>query len=137
MCQALTLAHDVLARWLPQHRTASRPSSSTSPTARRPTATLHAAADALRSLIHQRRQCAALQRPPFGKGRAKPSSFPPKPGRAARRTRPLMFELSSPDATMRAIAQQEGYVVDEQSRGFVFNADMVSRDQVPGHRHAT
>ena len=38
-----------------------------------------------------------------------------------------MFELSSMlTPTMRSIAQQEGYSVGEASRGFVFNADMVS-----------
>lgn len=126
MAQALTLAHDVLARWLPQHPDSFPPIviniSDGEPTDGDPST----AAEALRSLATSDGNVLLFNVHLSSKG-AKPIEFPAHPDALPDKHARLMFELSSPlTPAMRTLAQQEGFVIEEGSRGFVFNADMVS-----------
>ncbi|HLV78956.1 MAG TPA: vWA domain-containing protein, partial [Chthonomonadaceae bacterium] len=58
---------------------------------------------------------------------AKPIEFPDSEAGLPDKFAQLLFRLSSPlPEYMRAIAQQEGFNATQDTRGFVFNADMVS-----------
>lgn len=59
--------------------------------------------------------------------RAAPVEFPDTEATLPDQYAKLLFHLSSPlPGYMRNVAQQEGYPVTDGTRGFVFNADMVS-----------
>ena len=126
MCQAFTLAHDVLARWLAQHPDSFPPIVINITDGEATDGDPSSAADALRKLATSdgnvllfNVQLSAMETAPI-EFPAQPDPLPDKHAR-------LMFELSSPlTPHMRSVAQQEGYTVGEGSRGFVFNADMVS-----------
>ena len=126
MCQAFVTAHDILTRWIAQHPDSFPPIVINITDGEATDGNPSAAAAALRDLqtsdgnvllfnIHLSAKAgAAIEFP------AQVDLLPDEFARS-------MFELSSPlTTTMRTIAQQEGYPVDEQSRGFVFNADMVA-----------
>jgi hypothetical protein len=126
MCQAFTLAHDVLARWLAQHPDSFPPIVINITDGEATDGDPSSAADALRKLATSdgnvllfNVQLSAME--------AAPIEFPAQPDQLPDKHARLMFELSSAlTPYMRAVAQQEGYSVGEGSRGFVFNADMVS-----------
>ena len=84
------------------------------------------AADALRSLATSDGNV-LLFNVQLSAKEASPIEFPAQPDQLPDKHARLMFELSSAlTPYMRTVAQQEGYAVGEGSRGFVFNADMVS-----------
>jgi hypothetical protein len=126
MCQALTLAHDVLVRWLPQHPDSFPPIVINITDGEATDGDPSTAADALRSLVTSDGNLLLFNVHLSAKG-AKPIEFPASADQLPDQHAQLMFELSSPlTPYMRTIAQQEGYSVAEGSRGFVFNADMIS-----------
>jgi hypothetical protein len=126
MCQALVLAHDILKRWIDQHPDSFPPIVINITDGEATDGNPSAAATALRGLATSDGNVLLFNIHLSAKAGAAvefPSTEDALPDEFAR----SMFELSSVlTATMRSIAQQEGYVVDEQSRGFVFNADMVA-----------
>jgi hypothetical protein len=126
MCQALVLAHDILKRWIDQHPDSFPPIVINITDGEATDGNPNAAAAALRGLTTSDGNVLLFNIHLSAKAGAAvefPSTVDALPDEFAR----SMFELSSVlTATMRNIAQQEGYVVDEQSRGFVFNADMVA-----------
>ena len=126
MCQALTLAHDVLARWLPQHPDSFPPIVINITDGEATDGNPAGAALALRDLSNNDGNVLLFNIHLSSKG-AKPIEFPDTMDNLPDQYAKQMFELSSMlTPTMRSIAQQEGYSVGEASRGFVFNADMVS-----------
>jgi hypothetical protein len=126
MCQAFTLAHDVLARWLPQHPDSFPPIVINITDGEATDGDPSTAADALRSLATSDGSVLLFNVHLSAKG-AKPIEFPDSADQLPDQHAQLMFELSSPlTPTMRTVAQQEGYTVAEGSRGFVFNADMIA-----------
>ena len=126
MAQALTLAHDVLARWLPHHPDSFPPIVINISDGEATDGDPSIAADALRSLATSDGNVLLFNVHLSAKG-ARPIEFPARPDALPDEHARLMFDLSSPlTPAMRTIAQQEGFVVEEGARGFVFNADMVS-----------
>ncbi len=126
MCQALTLAHDVLAAWLPQHPDSFPPIVINITDGEATDGNPAAAATALRDLQNNDGHVLLFNIHLSSKG-GRPIEFPPVTDNLPDQYARQMFELSSLlTPTMRTIAQQEGYSATESSRGFVFNADMVS-----------
>lgn len=126
MCQALTLAHDVLSRWLPQHPDSFPPIVINITDGEATDGNPSGAAAALRSLQNNDGNVLLFNIHLSSKG-AQPIEFPESADQLPDQYAKLMYELSSPlTPTMRTLAQQEGYSTGESSRGFVFNADMVS-----------
>lgn len=126
MTQALTLAHDVLARWLPHHSDSFPPIVINISDGEATDGDPSTAADALHSLATSDGNTLLFNVHLSAKG-AKPIEFPARPDALPDEHARLMFDLSSPlTPAMRAIAQQEGFSADEGCRGFVFNADMIS-----------
>lgn len=126
MCKALSSAADVLSTWLAQHPSSFPPivinitdgeSTDGDPTE---------AAEKLRGLSSDDGNV-ILFNLHLSSHRATPVEFPDSeeglPDKYAR----LLFRMSSLlPPYMRSAAADEGYVVSDGSRGFVFNADMVS-----------
>jgi hypothetical protein len=126
MCQAFTLAHDVLSRWLPQHPDSFPPIVINITDGEATDGVPAQAATALRNLANNDGNVLLFNIHLSSKG-ARPIEFPDTTANLPDQHAEQMFELSSLlTPTMRAIAQQEGYTAGEGSRGFVFNADMVS-----------
>jgi hypothetical protein len=126
MCQALTLAHEVLGRWLPQHPDSFPPIVINITDGEATDGNPAGAALALRDLANNDGSVLLFNIHLSSKG-ARPIEFPDTTDNLPDQYARQMFELSSPlTPTMRMIAQQEGYAANESSRGFVFNADMVS-----------
>ena len=126
MCQALTLAHEVLGRWLPQHPDSFPPIVINLTDGEATDGNPAPSATALRDLQSSDGNVLLFNIHLSSKG-ARPIEFPDTPSSLPDQYAKQMFDLSSTlTPTMRAIAQQEGYGVGESSRGFVFNADMVS-----------
>jgi hypothetical protein len=126
MCKALSTATDVLSSWLAQHPSSFPPivinitdgeSTDGDPTE---------AAEKLRALSNDDGNV-ILFNLHLSSHRATPVEFPDSeeglPDQYAR----LLFRISSPlPSYMCSVAADEGYRVSDGSRGFVFNADMVS-----------
>lgn len=126
MCQALTLAHDVLSRWLAQHPDSFPPIVINITDGEATDGDPSSAADSLRKLATSDGNV-LLFNVQLSAKEAAPIEFPAQPDQLPDQHARLMFELSSAlTPYMRTVAQQEGYSVGEESRGFVFNADMVS-----------
>ncbi len=126
MCQALTMAHDVLSRWLAQHPDSFPPIVINITDGEATDGDPSSAADALRKLATSDGNV-LLFNVQLSAKEAAPIEFPSQPDQLPDQHARLMFELSSIlTPYMRTVAQQEGYTVGEGSRGFVFNADMVS-----------
>ena len=126
MCQALNLAHDILSRWLPQHPDSFPPIVINITDGEATDGDPSTAADALRNLASSDGNVLLFNVHLSSKG-AQPIEFPDKPDALPDQYARLMFDLSSPlTPFMRSVAQQEGYAIAEGSRGFVFNADMIS-----------
>ncbi len=126
MCEALTRAHQVLSDWLTQHPGCFPPivinitdgeSTDGDPTA---------PATNLRDLTGDDGNI-LLFNVHLSSQAATPIEFPDSENGLPDKYAQLLFRLSSllPEY-MRGIAQQEGFAVTDQTRGFVFNADMVS-----------
>jgi len=126
MAQAFTLAHDVLARWLAQHPDSFPPIVINISDGEATDGDPSTAADALRSLSTGDGNVLLFNVHLSAKG-AKPIEFPDNANLLPDEHARLMFDLSSPlTPYMRTVAQQEGFAATEGSRGFVFNADMIS-----------
>lgn len=126
MCQVLTQAHEILSRWIGQHPDSFPPIVINITDGEATDGNPTAAADALRGLQTSDGNVLLFNIHLSSKG-GKPIEFPDVADNLPDQYARLMFELSSPlTPAMRAIAQQEGYVTGEASRGFVFNADMVA-----------
>jgi len=126
MCQALTQAHTILSNWLPQHADSFPPIVINITDGEATDGNPTAAATALRALESNDGNVLLFNIHLSSKG-GSPIEFPDTPANLPDQYAQLMFDLSSTlTATMRSIAQQEGYAASESSRGFVFNADMVS-----------
>lgn len=126
MCQAFVLTHDILARWIEQHPDSFPPIVINITDGEATDGNPGAAAASLRDLATSDGNVLLFNIHLSAKAGAAvefPSAVDTLPDEFAR----SMFDLSSQlTPTMRTIAQQEGYAVDEGSRGFVFNADMVA-----------
>ena len=126
MCQAFVSAHDVLTRWLAQHPDSFPPIVINITDGEATDGDPSMPADALRKLQSSDGNVLLFNIHLSSKG-APPIEFPDTADALPDQYAQLMFELSSPlTPYMRTVAQQEGYSVSENSRGFVFNADMVS-----------
>lgn len=126
MCQAMNRVQGILAGWLAQHVTCFPPivinitdgeSTDGGPTS---------AAEGIKNLASNDGNVLLLNLH-LSSQRAMPSEFPDSEAGLPDQYAQLLFRLSSllPDY-MRSIAQQEGFRVSDGTRGFVFNADMVS-----------
>ncbi len=126
MCEALTRAHQILSEWLAQHPGCFPPivinitdgeSTDGDPTA--PATRLQDLTSDDGNLL--------LFNLHLSSQSALPIEFPDSEGGLPDKHAQLLFRMSSllPEY-MRGIAQQEGFPVTDQTRGFVFNADMVS-----------
>lgn len=126
MCQALGLAHKVLADWLSHHPDCFPPIVINITDGEATDGNPSQAANALRSLSSSDGNVLLFNIHLSSKA-AHPVEFPAVADMLPDHYARLMFDLSSPlTAAMRSAAQQEGYSVSDESRGFVFNADMVA-----------
>jgi hypothetical protein len=126
MCGALTRATSILEGWLAQHPDSFPPivinitdGEATDGDPSVPAAALRQLSssdgEALLFTLHLSSQTAA------------PVEFPASDANLPDNFARLLFNCSSPlPEYMRAIAQQEGYAVEDGARGFVFNADIVA-----------
>ena len=126
MCEALRRAETILSSWLPQHASSFPPivinitdgeSTDGDPTG---------AADSLQKLASDDGNV-VLFNLHLSSQRATPVEFPDSESGLPDQYAKLLFRISSPlPDYMRIVAGEEGYQVSDGSRGFVFNADMVS-----------
>jgi hypothetical protein len=126
MCEALRQAHAAMSAWLQEHPECFPPivinitdGESTDGDPTQP-------AEALKSLASQDGNL-LLFTVHLSSQRAAPLEFPSDAAGLPDKYAQLLFSISSPlPDYMRAVASQEGYAVGDGTRGFVFNADMVS-----------
>jgi hypothetical protein len=126
MCEALRQAHAVLSTWLQEHPECFPPivinitdGESTDGDPTQPAETLKSLASQDGNLL--------LFNVHLSSQRAAPVEFPSETAGLPDKYAQLLFSISSPlPDYMRAVASQEGYAVGDGTRGFVFNADMVS-----------
>jgi hypothetical protein len=126
MCEALKRSESILSAWLAQHQASFPPivinitdgeSTDGDPTE---------AAESVRNLTTDDGN-ALLFNVHLSSHRAAPIEFPDAEEALPDQYAKLLFNVSSDlPSYMRSVAQQEGYQVTDGSRGFVFNADMVS-----------
>ncbi len=125
MGQALTQAREVLARWIVQHPDSFPPIVINLTDGEATDGDPTTAANALRDLETSDGNVLLFNIHLSSKGA--PIEFPDRADLLPDQYARLMFNISSTlTETMHAIAQQEGYNVSADSRGFVFNADMVA-----------
>jgi len=126
MGQALTLARQVLTGWLAQHPTGFPPIVINITDGEATDGDPSAAAVALRDLQTDDGQV-LLFNLHLSSHQAAPVQFPGDDAALPDKWAKLLFNLSSPlPPFMREIAGQEGFPVSEGTRGFAFNADMVT-----------
>ena len=126
MSQALTLARQVLTGWLAQHPSGFPPIVINITDGEATDGDPSAAASALRDLQTDDGQ-ALLFNLHLSSHQAAPVQFPSDAAALPDKWAKLLFNLSSPlPPFMREIAGQEGFPVSECTRGFAFNADMVT-----------
>lgn len=126
MCQVMKCAHQILTNWLSQHPDCFPPIviniTDGASTDGDPTST----AEALKNLSSSDGNV-LLFNIYLSSHRSTPIEFPDNPSILPDGYAKLLFNISSllPDY-MKTIAQQEGITVSDGTKGFVFNADMVS-----------
>jgi uncharacterized protein YegL len=126
MSQALTLARQVLTGWLAQHPSGFPPIVINITDGEATDGDPSAAASALRDLQTDDGQV-LLFNLHLSSHQAAPVQFPGDDAGLPDKWAKLLFNLSSPlPPFMREIAGQEGFPVSENTRGFAFNADMVT-----------
>ena len=126
MSQALTLARQVLTGWLAQHPSGFPPIVINITDGEATDGDPSAAASALRDLQTDDGQV-LLFNLHLSSHQAAPVQFPGDDAGLPDKWAKLLFNLSSPlPPFMREIAGQEGFPVSECTRGFAFNADMVT-----------
>jgi uncharacterized protein YegL len=126
MGQALALARQVLTGWLAQHPTGFPPIVINITDGEATDGDPSAAAVALRDLQTDDGQV-LLFNLHLSSHQAAPVQFPGDDAALPDKWAKLLFNLSSPlPPFMREIAGQEGFPVSEGTRGFAFNADMVT-----------
>jgi hypothetical protein len=126
MCQAMTRAHGILSGWLSQHLDCFPPivihitdgeSTDGDPTN---------VANQIKDLTSSDGNV-LLFNAHLSSHRAAPIEFPDSEVGLPDQYAQLLFQISSRlPGYMRSIAQQEGFSVSEGTRGFVFNADLIS-----------
>ena len=126
MCRSLATAETILANWISEHKASFPPivinltdgeSTDGDPTA---------AADKIRQLSTDDGQV-LLFNIHLSSQQSATIEFPDNDNGLPDQYAKLLFNLSSPlPGYMVGIAKEEGFKVSENSRGFVFNADMVS-----------
>jgi hypothetical protein len=126
MCQALDRARDIVSTWLTDHPGSFPPivinitdgeSTDGDPASR---------AEDLRALSGDDGNV-LLFNVHLSSSQATPVEFPDSNENLPDKYAKLLFGMSSPlPSYMREIAQQEGYAVSADTRGFVFNADIVA-----------
>jgi uncharacterized protein YegL len=126
MSQALTLARQVLTGWLAQHPSGFPPIVINITDGEATDGDPSAAASALRDLQTDDGEV-LLFNLHLSSHQAAPVQFPDDAAGLPDKWAKLLFNLSSPlPPFMREIAGQEGFPVSECTRGFAFNADMVT-----------
>lgn len=126
MCEALGRAHSILQGWLTQHSDCFPPIVINITDGEATDGDPTGAADVIRKLSSNDGEV-LLFNLHLSSQRASAIEFPDTEVGLPDQFAQLLFRLSSPlPAYMRSIAQQEGYTVSEGTRGFVFNADIVT-----------
>lgn len=126
MCEALTRAHQILSDWLAQHPGCFPPIVINITDGEATDGDPTAAATKLQDLTSDDGNI-LLFNVHLSSQRAAPIEFPDSEAGLPDKYAELLFRLSSAlPEYMRSIAQQEGFAVSENTRGFVFNADMVA-----------
>lgn len=126
MCQALGQARDILTRWLADHPSSFPPIVINITDGESTDGDPAAAAQALRELGGEDGNV-LLFNVHLSSQNASPVEFPDSDSNLPDQYAKLLFGLSSIlPQYMRSVAQQEGYSVTDDTRGFVFNADMVA-----------
>lgn len=126
MCQALTRAHSILKNWLDEHADCFPPivinitdGEATDGKPDIPAKTLMNLASKDGNVLLFNLHLSSL--------RATPIEFPDNEDVLNDKYAKLLFGISSTlPEYMRTVAQQEGFAVTDNARGFVFNGDMVS-----------
>ena len=123
MTEALTQGRQALSGWVQQHPLGFPPVVFNITDGEATDGDPCGAAQALAVAGHRRRRSAAVQRPPVGPAAPSvefPSTDETLPDSFARR----LFSMSSAlPPHLQSAARQEGYAVEDGTRGFVFNAD--------------
>ena len=126
MCQALTHAHQILSGWIGQHAAGFPPIVINITDGEATDGDPTNGAAALKSLSTDDGNV-LLFNVHLSSQRAAPVEYPDDDAGLPDRYAKLLFGLSSTlPEYMQGIAQQEGFAVTDSTRGFVFNADMVS-----------
>ncbi|HZO89374.1 MAG TPA: vWA domain-containing protein [Chthonomonadaceae bacterium] len=126
MCEALNRAQAILTDWLTQHSGCFPPIVINITDGESTDGDPSSAADKIKSLTSDDGGV-LLFNLHLSSQRAAPIEFPDSEAGLPDKYAQLLFRMSSPlPEYMRGIAQQEGFAVSENTRGFVFNADMVS-----------
>jgi hypothetical protein len=126
MCEALTKAKTILDGWLRDHPDAFPPIVVNITDGEATDGDPSAAADALRKLRSNDGEVLLLN-VHLSSQRASPIEFPDTDAILPDQFAKLLFRISSNlTPSMRAAADLEGIKTSEGTRGFVFNADMVS-----------
>jgi hypothetical protein len=126
MCQALDQARSILTRWLADHPESFPPIVINITDGESTDGDPSANARALQELTSDDGSV-LLFNVHLSSKRASPIEFPDSDANLPDKFATLLFGISSPlPPYMREIAQQEGYSVSSDTRGFVFNADIVA-----------
>lgn len=126
MCQALSRAQIILQEWLNQHPTCFPPIVINITDGEATDGDPIGPANSLKALSSNDGEI-LLFNIHLSSHHASPIQFPDNEENLPDQYARLLFSMSSPlPDYMRGIAQQEGFGVSENTRGFVFNADMVS-----------
>ncbi len=126
MCQAFAQAETILIQWLAQHPACFPPIVINLSDGESTDGNPNAAADKIKALSSSDGNT-ILFNVHLSSNAAQPIEFPDSDSSLPDQHAKLLFDMSSPlTSTMKDMAKNEGIKVSEGTRGFVFNADMVS-----------
>lgn len=126
MCQTLTKTHDLLQSWLSQHPDCFPPIVINITDGESTDGDPSAAADAIKQLRSNDGEV-LLFNVHLSSQRTAPIKFPDAESGLPDKFAQLLFRMSSPlPPYMRSLVESEGTKVSDGTRGFVFNADIVS-----------
>ena len=127
MCQAMTRAQEILSRWLAQHSSCFPPIVFNITDGEATDGDPANVASGVKNLTSDDGSVILFNIHLSSQKVDHPIEFPDNEAGLPDQHARLLFQFSSPlPDYMRNFAQQEGFRVSEGSRGFVFNADMVS-----------
>jgi len=127
MCQAMTRAQEILSRWFVQHSSCFPPIVFNVTDGEATDGDPASAASGIKNLASDDGSVILFNIHLSSQKVDHPIEFPDSEAGLPDQHARLLFQFSSPlPDYMRNFAQQEGFRVSEGSRGFVFNADMVS-----------